>query len=88
VVADSAVDGLHEYVTPPLAASVVDVPLQIATFEPPLIDGVGFTVTVTLALFTHPFASVPVTVKVVVSPGLAETDEPVVADRDEPGAQV
>ena len=46
--------------------------------EPPF--GAGITVTVTSAVFVHPFAAVPVTVYVVVDAGLAVTVAPVVDD--------
>lgn len=49
--------------------------------------GVGVTVTVTSAVFTHPFASVPVTVYVWVEVGDAVTDVPVAEDRVADGAQ-
>jgi hypothetical protein len=62
VVADRPVAGLQAYVLPPVAVSVVDEPLQMATLEPPLMVGNAFTVTATVAVFTHPFPSVPVTV--------------------------
>lgn len=41
--------------------------------------GNGFTVTVDVAVFVHPFTSVPVTVYVVVEVGFAFTLAPVVA---------
>ena len=44
--ADNPVAGVQVYVDPPLALSVVVPPLQIVTFEPPLIVGNAFTVTV------------------------------------------
>jgi hypothetical protein len=62
VVADRPVAGAQLYVVPPLAVNVVDAPAQIATLEPALIVGTELTVTVTLAVFTQPLASVPVTV--------------------------
>ena len=45
------------------------------------------TVIVELAVFTHPLASVPVTVYVVVVVGLAVTVPPVVADNPVDGLQ-
>jgi hypothetical protein len=60
----------------------------MVTFDPPLIDGNGLTLTVTLAVFTHPLASVPVTVYVIVATGFAVTDEPAVEESEVPGAQV
>ena len=44
-----------------MAVNVVDVPLQIATSDPPLITGIGLTVTVTVAVLLQP-KDVPVTV--------------------------
>ena len=61
VVPDKPVDGLHEYVVPPVAVSVVDEPLQIAMPEPALIAGIALTVTVTVAVLLQPLV-VPVTV--------------------------
>jgi len=52
-----------------------------------VIVGNGFTVTFTVAVFVHP-PEVPVTVYVVVLPGLAVTDEPVVALNPVPGLHV
>ena len=49
--------------------------------------GNGFTVTVTVAVLLHP-AVVPVTVYVVVAPGLAVTVAPVVADSPVAGDQL
>ena len=72
---------------PPVAVSVVDEPLQIATLEPPLVAGIGLTVTVTVAVLLQP-KDVPVTVYVIVDVGLAVTLAPVVADKFVPGAQV
>ena len=62
VVAVRPVEGVQEYVEPPVAASVVDEPLQIATPEPALIAGSAFTVTVTDDVLLQPDALVPVTV--------------------------
>ena len=61
VVPDKPVDGLHEYVVPPVAVSVDYEPLQIVTLEPPLIVGMALTVTVTVAVLLQPLV-VPVTV--------------------------
>jgi hypothetical protein len=73
----------------PLAVSVVLLPLQMAE-DPATAVTVGFvlTVTVTCAVFLHPFASVPVTVYVVVPAGVAVTVVPVVADNPVAGLQV
>jgi hypothetical protein len=50
-------------VVPLLAVSVVGNPLQMVTFEPPLIAGSAFTLTNTVAVLMQPVeASVPVTV--------------------------
>jgi len=62
VVAERPVDGVHEYVEPPVAVSIVELPLQIATPEPALIAGRAFTVTVTDDVLLQPDALVPVTV--------------------------
>ncbi len=45
------------------------------------ITGKGFTVTVTLEVLEHPFASVPTVTYVVVDNGSAETLAPVVEDK-------
>ena len=46
----------------PLAVSAMDEPLQMADVNGlTVIVGNGFTVTVVIAVFTQPFASVPVT---------------------------
>ena len=73
---------------PPVAVSVVDEPLHIATLEPPPMVGRVLTVTITLALLLQPFPSVPVTVYVLVVVGLAVTlahvvqDKPVAGDHE------
>jgi len=72
---------------PPLAVKVVDEPVQIDEFEPPLTVGVVLTLTITIAVPLHPDV-VPVTVYVVVTVGLAVTLTPVVADKPAPGAHV
>ena len=59
--------------------------MQIPTDDPPLTVGIGFTVTVTLAVLLHP-ADVPVTVYVVVTVGFAVTGLPVVTSRPVDGA--
>ena len=61
VVADKPVDGLQEYVVPPVAVNIVEEPLQMATPEPALIIGMELTVTVTVAVLLQPLV-VPVTV--------------------------
>ena len=44
-----------------MAVNIVEEPLQIATFNPPLIVGIALTVTVTVAVLLQPLV-VPVTV--------------------------
>jgi len=61
-VAERPVEGVQEYVVPPVAVSVVDEPLQIATDEPAPIVGSAFTVTVTDEVLLQPVPFVPVTV--------------------------
>ena len=66
-------------------AMVTDEPAQ--TEEGPEMapaSGKGFTITATVAVLLHPF-SVPVTVYVALTDGLAATDAPVVADSPLPG---
>jgi hypothetical protein len=55
------VPALHEYVAAPLAINV-SVAGEQFDGELTVIVGSGFTVTVAVAVFTQPFASVPVTV--------------------------
>lgn len=63
VVLDNPVAGLHVYVAPPLAVNIDTPPIHIVLgLAVVLIVGDGFTVTVTVEVLTHPFASVPVTV--------------------------
>jgi allophanate hydrolase subunit 1 len=62
--------GLQLYVPPPVAAKVVDNPLQMVTSLPALAIGVGFTVTITASVAEQP-AAVTVTEYVVVAVGLA-----------------
>ena len=61
VVADKPVEGLQEYVVPPVAVNIVEEPLQIATPEPTPMEGIALTVTVTIAVLLQPLV-VPVTV--------------------------
>ena len=62
VVADRPVEGDHvNVVAEPLAVRPVEAPLQIATLEPALTVGNGFTVTVTVVVLLH-VPSDPVTV--------------------------
>lgn len=89
VVPDNPVDGLHEYVEAPDAVSDTLLPLQIVGADGvTLTVGKGFTVTVTFFVLTHPFASVPVTVYVVVDVGFAVTVAPVVGDKPVAGLHV
>ncbi len=63
VVDDNPVAGLQLYVVAPLAVRLVLLPVQIETGDGvTLIVGNAFTVTVTVAVFTHPLILVPVTV--------------------------
>ena len=65
---------------PALAVNVVVAPAQIVVALATIVaDGAFTTFTVTVSVSTHPFASVPVTVYVVVAVGDATTDEPVPA---------
>ena len=60
---DKPVAGLHVYVDAPDAVNVVLLPLQIvAEVGETVTVGAAFTVTVLVAVFEHPFASVPVAV--------------------------
>jgi hypothetical protein len=53
----------HKKLEAPLAVSVVDAPAQIAADEELQVTvGAVFTTTVTLAVFVHPWLSVPTTV--------------------------
>jgi hypothetical protein len=63
----------------PLAVSAVDAPVHIVADEGVMLTvGSGFTVMVTVVKFVQPAAVVPVTVYVVVAPGVAVTVAPVV----------
>ena len=53
-----------------------------------VIDGFGFTVTITWAVLLHPVEFVPVTVYVVVTVGVAVTVAPVVGDNPVVGDQL
>jgi hypothetical protein len=55
---------------PPVPLSVAVVPTQILAVGPASIAGSGFTVILTVSLFWHPLASVPVTVYTEVVPGV------------------
>lgn len=55
--------GIQVYVVAPEAVSVVLLPEQIVALDGEMVTvGVGFTVIVRVAVFTQPFALVPVTV--------------------------
>ena len=76
VVPTTFVPSLHEYVypVPALALNVVDVPAQMVVALAVIVAVGAFTTfTVTASVFTQPFASVPVTVYVVVLDGVAVT---------------
>jgi hypothetical protein len=76
------------YDTPPVAVKVVLDPLQMVGLAAvAVMVGLGNTFTVTVVEFTHPLASVPVTVYVVFTSGLAVTVVPVVADKPVAGLQ-
>jgi hypothetical protein len=66
-----SVTGNQLYVPPPDPFNVVLSPLQKATSAPATATGNVFTVTSTLSVLTHPFASVSVSVYVVVAEGFA-----------------
>jgi hypothetical protein len=59
---DKPVDGVQIYDVPPVAVRVVEPPAHILTFDPVLIVGNGFTVTVTFDVLEQPLEFVPVTV--------------------------
>ena len=73
---------------PPVAVIVVLLPEQIATLAPAFIVGSALTVTVCVALFWHPFISVPVTVYVTDAMGEAVILLPVVDARPVEGDHV
>lgn len=83
VVELNPVAGLHEYVLAPVTVSVVDWPLQMATFGE-TVSVIPFTVTVTCPVAVHPLV-VPVTVYVVVADGFAVTLDPVELLSEEAG---
>ncbi len=73
----------------PLAVIPVDCPAQIAAVAGlALTVGNAFTVMVTLAVFVHPLASVPVITYVEVPEGLADTVVPLPEESPEVGLQV
>jgi hypothetical protein len=76
VVPTTEVPLLQEYVLPEpaFALKVTEAPVQIVVALAVIVAlGAFTTVTVTWSVFTQPFASVPVTVYVVVAVGLAVT---------------
>ena len=50
VEAERVAAGVQLYVVPPVAERLVEEPLHMATFEPPLMVGIGLTVAVTAVL--------------------------------------
>jgi hypothetical protein len=93
VVVDKPVKGPQIYLTPPVARSVSADPLQTAgANETTAITGSGFTVHVTEAVLTHPFASVPMTVYVkddtVDTVCVAVMELPTVSDKPVEGLQM
>ena len=87
VVALKPVAGDQEQVLAPEAVNVPAMPAHIVIGDTE-ITGSEFTVTITVVVFTHPTADVPVIVQVVVAAGLAETEVPVVALKPVAGAHV
>jgi len=88
VVQLNPVPGFQVYVAAPPAFSTILLPEHIAGFEGTTVTfSDAATVTVTVCVLVHP-AEVPVTVYVVVEPGLAVTVAPVVALRPVPGDHV
>ena len=82
------VAGDQVYVFAPVAFNVADEPAHIVLSVPPLIIGCGLTVTVTLAVLVHPFASVPDPVYIVVVVGLAVGLAQLVHDKPVAGDQM
>jgi hypothetical protein len=87
-VQDKPVEGVHEYVVAPVAESVVDAPVHIATSAPAFTTGSGLTVTVTVVVPVQPTPLVPVTVYVVVVAGLAVGLAQFVQDNPVTGVQL
>jgi len=71
-------EGVQVYVDAPLAVNVAGELLQIAVLGE-TVRTTEVTLTVPWPVEVHPFASVPVTVYVIVADGFATTDAPVVA---------
>jgi len=69
----------HEYVPPPVAVRIVEEPAQMLVSPVILATGGAVVLTVTVAVSTHPLASVPITEYEVVVVGVTvievETDE-------------
>jgi len=61
-VAERPVAGLHEYVLPPVAFSVTELPAHIDVLLPADMVGSWLTVTITVAVLEQPPVAVPVTV--------------------------
>ena len=72
---------------PTTPARLIDPPAQIVCGDPAFTVATGFTSTVISEEFVHPFASVPVTVYVVVRNGFAITVEPLAEDNPVDGLQ-
>jgi len=87
VVALRPVPGDHVYVVAPPATKGTEPPVHIVEDEVSVTVGVVLTVIVTVAVLEHA-PVVPVTVYVVVAPGVAVTFEPVVALKPPAGDHV
>lgn len=72
----------------PLTVIVVDVPEQMLALELVVRVGAVFTVIATVLLLVQPADDVPIMVYVVVDPGLAIDDVPVVLDNPTVGLQL
>ena len=70
---------------PPVAVKVVVSPVQMETSMPALIGALPETVTLEIAVFTQPLASVPVTVYEISAVGVVVTVAPVVVFNSVPG---
>ena len=77
MVTSSPVEGLHEYVSAPLAVKVAELPIHMeAEFTVRIIAGA--TVTEDIDVLVQPSELVPVTVYMMLPAGVAITLEPVV----------
>ena len=86
---DNPIAGDQLYDVAPAAVSEVLVPSQIVLFvADAFTTGMGFTVTVTVAVFVQPLALVPVTVYVVVAFGVAVGFAQLVQERPVAGDHV